>query len=186
MLEVELKFRVHAGDELARTLKRMGALEKGVVEQVDEYFAHPNRNFAETDEALRVRRVGQRNLVTYKGPKIDAMTKTRREIELPLASGNEAADDFRELLTALGFRPVATVRKTRVPYELTRGSRAIEIALDQVDDLGMFAEIETAAPESELDTARQVITSLAGELGLDTGERRSYLELLLERRGTCC
>jgi adenylate cyclase class 2 len=181
MFEVELKFRVASRDGLERALNHSGAALAKEMEQVDRYFAHPSRSFAETDEALRIRQVGDRNFVTYKGPKIDAATKTRREIELPLASGRVAAEQFAELLGALSFRPVAVVRKLRTAYELQWQSRRVEIAVDQVDGLGTFAEIETAAPESELASAREAILSLARELGLEGNERRSYLELLLAR-----
>ena len=68
----------------------LGATIEPPVVQVDQYFAHPARDFAQTDEALRLRRVGKQNFITYKGSKIDATTKTRREIELPLAPGEEA------------------------------------------------------------------------------------------------
>ena len=50
-------------------------------EQVDRYFAHPCRDFARTDEALRLRRDGDDVAITWKGPRIDAATKTRRESE---------------------------------------------------------------------------------------------------------
>ena len=59
-------------------------------EQVDTYFSHPARDFAATDEALRIRSIDQENFVTYKGPKLDATTKTRREIDgLERKLGNE-------------------------------------------------------------------------------------------------
>ena len=86
-IEVEQKFRATHSAELLARLERMGAVFAEPVVQVDLYFAHPARDFAQTDEALRIRRVGERNFVTYKGPKLDAMTKTRRELELPLADG---------------------------------------------------------------------------------------------------
>ena len=69
----------------------------------DRYFAHPSRDFARTDEALRLRRIGEFNFITYKGPKLDATTKTRREIEIGLADGQQAATDAAELLAAIGF-----------------------------------------------------------------------------------
>jgi adenylate cyclase class 2 len=181
MLEVEIKFRVESISALTGGLASLGARAGEQVTQVDQYFAHPSRDFGQTDEALRVRRIGERNLVTYKGPKIDAATKTRREIELPLEHGETAAKHFGELLVALGFRPVATVRKERTTHALAWQSRPIEIAIDRVDDLGTFVEIETAAREAELEAARDAVLSLAHELGLEAGERRSYLEMLLER-----
>ena len=82
-------------------------------EEIDVYFAHPARDFAQTDEALRLRRKGDANCITYKGPKIDATTKTRREIELPLAPGPESLASWTALLEAVGFRPAGEVRKSR-------------------------------------------------------------------------
>ena len=85
--EVELKFPVADPQSLANKLTAMGATILPAQEEVDLYFAHPSRDFVQTDEALRLRRKGDANCITYKGPKIDATTKTRREIELPLTSG---------------------------------------------------------------------------------------------------
>ena len=100
-IEVEQKFAVDDHREIQRRLEQLGAHEAGGVEQVDRYFNHPARDFAQTDEALRLRRVGEANFVTYKGPKLDAATKTRREIELPLGDGANHAAEFVELLAAV-------------------------------------------------------------------------------------
>ena len=62
------------------------------------------RDFAQTDEALRIRQVSGANQITYKGPKIDEATKTRREIEIPLAPGTDLVTKYQELLEAIGFR----------------------------------------------------------------------------------
>lgn len=179
--EVEQKLKIDAPEAVERRLVELGARPGSVVVQVDRYFNHPARDFGQTDEALRIRQVGERNFVTYKGPKIDAATKTRRELELPLASGEAAADAFAELLAALGFRFVLAVRKQRRTLALEWNGREVELALDEIESLGTFAEIELSANESELDDARAALASLAAELGLATVERRSYLELLLER-----
>lgn len=179
--EVEQKFKI---EDPAALIARLTALRVEMGEpklQVDAYFRHPARDFARTDEALRIRRVGEVNCITYKGPKIDQTTKTRREIELPLAPGEMAAEQFAELLQALGFRPVAKVRKQRRYGAIQSGGLHVEIALDEVDRVGRFAELELAADEAGLDAARACLASLANELGLKQVERRSYLEMLLER-----
>ena len=111
--EVENKFPVTDLSRLTEQLEALGAQFDEVIDQVDMYFAHPVRDFAVTDEALRIRRIGDTNLITYKGPKIDQATKTRRELELPLAAGAERVEQYAELLVALGFRTVAEVRKRR-------------------------------------------------------------------------
>ena len=185
-LEVEQKFPLEAGEgtptreEILARLSALGCQWSAALEQVDRYFAHPARDFAETDEALRLRRVGDENRVTYKGPKLDALTKTRREIELPIEPGKAGLARFAELLEALSFRPVREVAKTRTPGVLDWQGRHIEIALDEVARLGLFVEIELVTHEEDADGAREAIKSLADQLGLTRSERRSYLEMLLE------
>lgn len=177
--EVEQKYRVKDSRDISERLAMVGAVCGEPIRQVDAYFAHPARDFAQTDEALRLRRVGETNVVTYKGPKIDRATKTRREIELPLANGGLSFEQWRELLTALGFRATAEVAKTRTPYRLEIEARSLEVVLDEVDQLGSFVEIETAAEEEDLDAARDVVAKLAAELELGQPERRGYIQMLL-------
>lgn len=179
MFEVEIKFRV--GDFKA-VEDRLSAAKAGSVEvrdDADSYFNAPHRDFAQTDEAIRVRQIGSRNFVTYKGPRIDARTKTRTEIEVPLADGVGPAADFKRLLAALGFCPVAVVRKHRRVFELQHGGFPIQVCLDEVEGVGRFAEVEILAPAEQLEPAKTALHELAAELGLAESERRSYLELLL-------
>ncbi|HTN76901.1 MAG TPA: class IV adenylate cyclase, partial [Pirellulaceae bacterium] len=147
--------------------------------QVDTYFQHPARDFRQTDEALRIRQIGDDNYITYKGPKLDALTKTRHELELPLAVGHTAAAQFVELLAALGFQPAGVVTKLRRSATLIWSERQIELAWDQIDGLGEFLELEIVAASEELEAARAAVLDLATRWGLTTAERRSYLELQL-------
>jgi adenylate cyclase class 2 len=178
-LEVEQKFWVDSLAAFRELLVHRGATLGETVLQIDEYFAHPSRNFAQTDEALRIRRVGDQNFITYKGPRLDSATKTRREIELPVSSGEAGFHALEELLVALGFTPVAAVRKQRQTAQLVRNDQAILVALDHVEGLGEFVELEMEASVATVDSARDLIAALARELGLLRAERRSYLELLL-------
>jgi adenylate cyclase class 2 len=178
-LEVELKFRVKAPQALGERLAALGLAWRDAVDQSDLYWAHPARDFAQTDEALRVRTVGGQSWITYKGPKLDAQTKTRRELELPLGAGTATAAAWRELLTALGFRPVAEVRKRRQQGALRWQGREVEVALDTLPELGTFVELELRADEASVNAARESLLALAGALGLSESLRTSYLELLL-------
>jgi adenylate cyclase, class 2 len=180
--EVEQKFPLDDVAEVERRLTELGARPAESVGQVDLYFNHPARDFAQTDEALRLRSVGEKNFITYKGPKLDAATKTRQEIELPLPSGNAAASEHASLLEALGFKPVATVRKMRRLFHVEWQGKTIEAALDDVAEVGQFLELELSVSEPEVESAKSCIASLASRLGLTTSERRSYLELLLARQ----
>jgi adenylate cyclase class 2 len=182
--EVEQKFRAVDHEVVARRLADLGAAAGEPAEQEDVYLSHPCRDFAATNEAFRLRRVGDHNAITYKGPKRAGPTKTREEIEIAFPEGAESLARMRRLYEHLGFRPVAVVRKVRTPYHLTREGRAVEVALDQAVGLGAFVEVETIARgEADLPGAQRVIVELAGVLGLTQVEPRSYLRMLLEEAG---
>jgi len=179
--EVEQKFPVADLASLEGRLVALGAQLGADLDQLDRYLAHPCRDFAQTDEALRIRQVGPRSYITYKGPKIDPTTKTRREIELPLSDLPDAVAHWTALLEALGFRRVAEVHKFRRSAHLNWQGADVEIALDRVDRVGTFVEFELTVDADGLERAKSQILSLAAELGLAGAERRSYLELLLSR-----
>jgi adenylate cyclase class 2 len=179
MLEIEVKYPVADWDSVERKIREWKAEVDDAHEEADRYFNAPDRDFAKTDEAVRIRQIGHANLVTYKGPKTDAQTKTRTEIEVPLAMGEHIAEEFGRLLIHLGYRPVAIVRKRRVPCHLRRDGFDVEVCLDNVESVGKFVELEILAPSESLAAAKAVLLKMADELGLQTQERRSYLELLL-------
>ncbi len=180
-LEVELKFPVQDLERVEGQLRSLGAEIAHPHEEVDRYYGHPARNFAQTDEALRIRQKGGHCFLTYKGPKIDPTTKTRREIDLPLPAGPDSFAAWDELLQALGFRPVAEVRKQRRKAFLTWQGYRVEISLDEVVELGSFVELELVSDPAGVDSARSALLALADRLELHQSERRSYLELLMKK-----
>jgi adenylate cyclase class 2 len=180
MLEIELKFAVGDFRAVERILASWHAAVEPAIDEADHYFNAPDRDFGKTDEAFRLRRVGPHNRITYKGPKQAGPTKTRTEIELALADGAETADAYGRLVRQLGYRPTAVVRKRRVEHRLTRDGFAMQVCCDEVERVGRFVEVEIVAPEAERDRAQQVLMRVAGELGLDKVEPRSYLHMLLE------
>jgi adenylate cyclase class 2 len=184
MFEVELKYPLSDVAATTASLERLSARFRPAIEQTDRYFAHPSRDFARVDEALRLRRAGGTVVVTWKGPRLGAGAKTRREIELPVevAAGQGAAatlDRWTELLEALGFHPVREVVKTRRPARLPWQGAEVEVAIDTVAHLGDFLELELMAGEGQLPVALSCLASVAAELGCGEPEPRSYLELLL-------
>jgi len=179
--EVELKFRLADGAALADRLAALQASPGAAERQEDVYFAHPVRDFGATDEALRLRSVGDGNTLTYKGPLLDRTTKTRQELELGVAAGPEAAHRAWAILRALGFVDVRKVVKQRRSCALRWEGREFAVALDQVEGLGEFVELETIAGPHDWQAARDSAQRLAQSLGLTASERRSYLQLLLER-----
>lgn len=178
MYEVELK--VEADHERVRAaLDDAGAAAVDHVRQVDTYYDAPHREFAETDEALRLREETDLDAdetttkVTYKGPLVEAESKTREEHETAVADGDAAAGIF----DGLGFDPAATVEKERERFAL----EGYTVTLDSVEGLGSFVEIEREAPEAEIEAVREGAQSVLRDLGLDPDAqiRTSYLGLLL-------
>ena len=182
--EVENKYPVRELGDVIDRLRKLGAGFGDTVEQTDLYFAHPVRDFAKTDEALRIRRVGNVNCVTYKGPKIDQATKTRKELEVRLVDGGDYFAQYVQLLEVLGFRRVAEVSKRRQHGTCRLAETDVALALDDVQGVGTFIELEIVAEADQLDAARDTLLQLAKRLGLAEPERRSYLELLLEQPGS--
>jgi len=181
MYEVELKVEAdHA--RVRSALSGAGATPVDHVRQVDTYYDAPHREFAETDEALRLREettlddgepVETTTKMTYKGPLVEQASKTREEFETAVGDGNAAAG----ILDGLGFEPAATVSKERERFDLDEYT----VTLDQVDEVGSFVEVERAGTESEIEQLRSGAQSLLRRLGLDpsTQIRTSYLGLLL-------
>lgn len=205
MYETEQKFKLPDPSAFLAKIAELGAAWTVRVEEEDTYYQHPSRDFALTDEAFRIRRrvkfSGDNQespifqcFVTYKGPRLKTETKTRPEIELPLAfplPENEkiatfaelaaATQPWHDLLTALGFRALRPVRKTRKKAWLTWDARRVEISYDDVPPTGKWAELEILVPDlKQLSAAETVIRTLAAKLGLTQPERRSYLELVME------
>ena len=182
--EVEVKFPVSNLDVTRERMESLGARFERTERQVDTYLSHPIRNFAETDEAFRIRSIGDSNCFTYKGPIVDTLSKMRKEIEFGIDSGKDAFDQASEMVSCLGFEVVRTVEKERTYLLLNFKERVMELTLDEVSGLGTYVEIETLAEESDREAARDAVLALADELGLSGQERRSYLCLLIEAEAT--
>ncbi len=180
MLEVEQKFALTDRDALFDQLEHLGAIRESCIDQQDFYFSHPVRDFEKTDEAIRIRRNGSDNHITYKGPKRATKSKVRKEIELAFASGQPAFDQLAEMLEILGFQLVRAVKKKRTPFTYLYQHKSFEIVIDEVEGLGTFIEIELLAEESEIQDAEMAINELAQTLKLTNSIRKSYLGMLIE------
>jgi adenylate cyclase class 2 len=196
MYEVEVKVAADL-DRVRARLAELGARSTGAVRQRDTYYDAPHRSFAETDEALRIRRVtdasdgsgsttaradgdeaaatADRTVLTYKGPLVDSDSKSRLERETVV--GDVAATDA--ILGELGFEPAAVVEKERERFRLD----GYTVTLDSVADVGEYVEVETEA--DDVDEAREGVFGVVRDLGLDPGEqvRASYLALKLDGEG---
>lgn len=195
VLEIEQKYHIDDVASLEASLIELGALEQSLQQHADTYFNHPSRDFAQTHEALRVRFSNGIPMVTYKGTKLPGAVKARRELEWRLDPGDADGTQMQTLLKLLGFREVATVRKSRRSFSFQQQDSDFTITIDQVESVGLFAEIElvvqvapdgsdasTEARDALVGETRDKIVKLASQLGLRRDQPRSYLRMLLESR----
>jgi adenylate cyclase, class 2 len=180
VLEVEAKFPVAEFATVEQRLRAGGARLIADRTDADCYYTVPGRDLKRTGEVFRLRRTGERSCLTYKGPRRPGPTKTRPEVEVPLAPGDQPAEDLHRVLTQLGFGTVAIVQKNRRIYKWQRNGFALEACLDELAGVGRFVELEVLADEADATAAQEELLRAAAELGLDGQEKRSYLELYLE------
>jgi len=177
---IEVEIKGYADEDVFRRVRNNFQLIRKEYHE-DTYYNHPCKDFSNTDEALRIR-VRRFDghfeaFLTYKGPKIDNHSKSRVEVEVPISD----PDKHAEILRNLGFSEVLTLDKVREKYYVDKG---IVIALDDVSGIGRFIEIETFAEKKEEVSGRvSFLKGILNDLGVRRFERRSYLELLLEKAG---
>ena len=76
-----------------------------------------------------------------------------------------------------------TVRKLRRKGDYTWQDFAVEICVDEIDQLGQFIELEITSDLRTLEQTKAALLSLADRLQLARPEKRSYLELLMSQLG---
>jgi len=172
MIEVEVKAR--AREDTAEKIRALGAILVGVENHHDLYFNSRQRDFRKTDEALRIRIKEEGPRLTYKGPKLDGETKSRKELTVKI----DDPVQMRGILESLGFVLSAEVEKRRTKYSYGD----VTIALDEVGGLGSFLEVEAQGDE-DWTAQKELVLSLLRQLGLNESIRSSYLELLEEKSG---
>ncbi len=178
--EVEQKYHVDDLAALENRLAELGAVEGQIEQHRDTYFNHPSRDFKQTHEAFRIRRVDGAALITYKGAKLPGAIKARPELEWRLDPGDPDGTRMERLLDLLSFRHVAVVEKQRRPFSMPGELADFGVVIDEVRLLGSFAEIELIVRDpAQIEIARDRIGRLGERLGLRRPEPKSYLTMLL-------
>jgi adenylate cyclase class 2 len=136
--EIEAKLKVDSLQKVEEKLQQLGARFVAEQLQSDILFDDSNSTLTISDRCLRLRRqvVGESKgyFLTYKGAKEKSKYKKRQEIEIEI--GN--TDSMQKLLSALGYEQKLYIEKKRRLWRLG----GCEIALDRLQELGDFVEIE--------------------------------------------
>lgn len=180
MIEVEVKVPVENMKMIKEALLHEGFKYQTTVIETDTYFDSAHYDMRKHDKALRIRTT--ENLdngmiaaqLNCKGPKLDHVSMTRKEIELEIKN----PEKMKEILIELEFYPVSVeVKKTRTYYT----KENITAVTDQVENLGNFLELEILVrEETEREAGLEVIRGMMQRLGCDWNEavQKSYLSML--------
>lgn len=179
-LEIEAKFRLADAGALQARLKAAGARRVGKVLEENHFFDRPDGSLRAGDRGLRVRlarsldepNAAQTALLTVKGPKQASELAPREAFDVEVAP----ADQIVPLIGALGFVHVMMFEKRRETWELD----ACLVELDELPELGRFAEIEGPSVEA--------VRGVQAKVGLSDAdlEEASYSKMvskLLKQRG---
>jgi adenylate cyclase, class 2 len=167
VVETEIKLRFESGDAARRAVDTLGAAPYTPRRlQDDALLDNEAGTLYGRQCALRVRRDGDKGVVTFKGPVIPGPMKSREEIETSIGDGEKMLRVFREL----GYTPRFRYQK----YREERRLGGLIVAIDETP-IGVFVELE--GPEAEISAA-------AGRLGFTPNDyiRASYRTLFLEYR----
>ncbi|MFW9941300.1 MAG: class IV adenylate cyclase [Candidatus Thorarchaeota archaeon] len=194
MIEVEIKVQISDPALMRKKFEENHGSYKFSLIHEDTYYNMPKgiRDFKKTDEALRLRKSSRfdRNsdekkqvfeyYITYKGKKIDTLTKTREEIDLKI----EDKEKMKTILDSLGFQEVITVKKERELYEFNFKNYHIEALIDYIPILEQyFIEVEYLTDSKEkLDESKEILFNFLSLYGIQKEDSitKSYLELILE------
>lgn len=170
--EIEVKLRFDSPRDALSRLRSAGAVESSARSFEDNLLFDRARDpLHRRRQALRLRRVGDRAVVTYKGPiEGDHRHKVRVEHETDVADGDAA----ERILLALGYEPHWRYQKYRTEFRLG----GLHVCLDETP-LGCFVELEGEPDE---------IDRVADGLGFTvddyvTASYRKLLELEAGRKG---
>lgn len=150
-VETEVKFRVHDAAHLERQLAAAGFHQ--LTPRTFEHnllFDTPDRSLRAKQSILRVRRYGNRWVVTHKavpaGAPAEDRHKHRIETETEVTDGEAMAAIF----TALGYAAAFTYEKWRTEYADATGHCVIDET-----PIGLFAELE--GPSEWIDATAEAL-----------------------------
>jgi adenylate cyclase class 2 len=139
--EIELKFRVASLPDLERKLQELGfKLDTPRTFEANTLYDTPTRGLQAKGELLRLRRYGEKDVLTHKrhpdDEELNSRYKVRIETECEVGDGAAVGEIFGRL----GYVPVFRYEKYRSEYSDPREAGG-HMVLDETP-IGVFAELE--------------------------------------------
>ena len=171
--EIEVKIEVSEAElESLRVQLETAGFSKTATRQKEEnlLFDFSDRRLTNSGCALRLRKYGDKKVMTYKGPrKADPLLKIREEIETLLTDFKAAQSIFE----AIGLEVTFSYGKYREKYSLENESDPVAICIDETP-VGNFVEIEGSRKNIERFAA-------LFNWGPDRFIQKNYIDLYQER-----
>ena len=154
MREVEVKILEIDNDLIEKKILSLGGkfIEKVLI--IDDFFDFHDRSLSERGAFLRIRSIGGRGEITYKGREKNIEgCKTRNEIQ------TEASDSrqLTAIIEKLGLEKGMHAEKARTSYNLG----GVRIEIDEYPEIPPFLEIEGANEDS----VRRAVEKLGFKMG---------------------
>lgn len=166
-LEIEIQVNIENITPLTEFLEKKGDF-KYEHRQIDEYFTPAHRNFIEihpVKEWLRLRNSDGKYSLNYKNWYYDENGKSMSYCE-ERETKIDNIDKLKDIFNFLNFKSLVVVDKVRKVWEF----EDYEIAVDKVEGLGDFVEIEYIGDTSGAELA-QIVTEIKNFLkGLNCGK----------------
>jgi adenylate cyclase class 2 len=172
--EVELKARLRNPTEIEAKVAELGVF-KGETFKEDVYFRRQGDTSLVPADRYRLRREGERSVVTFKQMVSAGGVEVNDETEFAV----DNTHSFFQFADRFGFEPFVVKRKKSRVYQVGRA----HVELNEVEHLGHFVEIEILCDqEDELIMVRTELARLTHKLGLDAGdlEPRPYILMIQE------
>jgi adenylate cyclase, class 2 len=164
-IEVEIKLPLADPDRMRECLTGLGIERRSerMLEQ-NVLLDSPDASLRGSGRLLRLRRFGDRAVITFKGAGVPGKHKMREELE----TGIEDPDLMQSILARLGYEPSFRYEKYRTEFSDGTG----HVTLDETP-IGNFVELE--GPAEWIDT-------MASRLGYEEGDyiTKSYGKLYME------
>ena len=179
--EIEVKFPLYNPKQVIAFLNANAKKLTDKDFQKDTYFTPIHRDFLAVKfpyEWLRLRESPKGITLNYKHfyPENVKVIDYCDEFET-----REDNATIMKIFENLNFKELVTVEKKRTTWIL----KDVEVAIDEVKELGYFIELEMTTSSDNPKEAKKYLYKLAEEIGAEIGEEdyRGYPFLLLEKRG---
>jgi predicted adenylyl cyclase CyaB len=164
MVEIEVKIRIKDISAMGEKILNLGAsVEKQRFLEENTLYDFRSKELEKKQQALRLRKINKKILLTFKGPPQKSRKfKIREEYETEVRNEKQ----LKKILKSLGLRPAFSYQKFRTIYR----KKNLKVCLDEMP-IGNFMELEGK---------RNEIVKFAKALGLSKNEfiKLDYIQLM--------